>query len=72
MPWKSEQQRKWGNSPAGVKALGKSTVSEFNKASKGMDMPENKGGNMPMKTKEMMKNHPTIPGMKIHHIHRGK
>ena len=39
MPWKSEQQRKWGNSPAGKKALGEKGVQEFNDASKGMDLP---------------------------------
>lgn len=32
MPWKSEAQRKWGNSPAGIKALGgKKKVEHWNK-----------------------------------------
>lgn len=35
MPWKSDKQRRWGNSPAGVKALGKKGVAEWNSASKG-------------------------------------
>lgn len=39
MPWKSDQQRKWGNSPAGVAAMGKDKVAEFNAASKGKDLP---------------------------------
>lgn len=40
MAWKSEQQRKWGNSPAGRKALGKKGVDEFNAASKGKKLPK--------------------------------
>lgn len=35
MPWKSKKQMRWGNSPAGKKALGSKAVKEFNKASKG-------------------------------------
>ena len=42
MPWKSDQQRKWGNSPTGRKALGKSTVEEYNKKSKGKKLPKKK------------------------------
>lgn len=40
MPWKSRQQEKWGNSPTGIKALGKSGVDEWNKASKGKKLPK--------------------------------
>lgn len=40
MPWKSRQQEKWGNSPAGQKALGKAGVSEWNAASKGLKLPK--------------------------------
>lgn len=41
MPWKSEAQRRWGNSPAGMKALGgKKAVEEWNKATKGKKLPE--------------------------------
>lgn len=40
MPWKSRQQEKWGNSPAGKKALGKSGVDEWNAASKGKKLPK--------------------------------
>jgi hypothetical protein len=33
MPWKSKKQQAWGNSPAGVKALGgKAKVDEWNQA----------------------------------------
>lgn len=39
MPWKSDQQRKWGNSPAGHAALGDKGVSEWNSASKGARLP---------------------------------
>jgi hypothetical protein len=40
MPWKSRQQEKWGNSPEGIKALGKSGVSEWNAVSKGKKLPK--------------------------------
>ena len=40
MPYKSDAQRKWANSPAGKKELGTKTVKEFNEASKGMKLPE--------------------------------
>lgn len=40
MPWASDQQRKWGNSPAGHKALGDKAVDEFNNATKGKDLPK--------------------------------
>jgi hypothetical protein len=39
MPWVSEAQRKWGNSPAGHKALGSKGVAEWNNASKGKALP---------------------------------
>ena len=41
MPWKSESQRKWGNSPAGIRALGgKQNVAEWNAATKGKKLPQ--------------------------------
>lgn len=41
MPWKSDAQRKWGNSPAGKKALGgQSKVDEWNAASEGRKLPK--------------------------------
>ena len=41
MPWKSEAQRKWGNSPVGIKALGgKRNVAEWNKATEGKKLPQ--------------------------------
>jgi len=40
MPWVSAAQRRWGNSPAGHKALGDAGVSEWNAASKGQAMKE--------------------------------
>lgn len=40
MPWKSDAQRRWGNSPSGQEALGKAGVNEFNQASKGKVLPE--------------------------------
>jgi hypothetical protein len=39
MPWKSDAQRRWGNSPAGHKALGDAGVKEWNAASKGEKVP---------------------------------
>lgn len=43
MPWVSAAQRRWGNSPAGHKALGDAGVNEWNAASKGQDPPERVG-----------------------------
>jgi len=40
MPYKSDSQRRWANSPSGIKAMGKKKVNEFNKASKGTELPE--------------------------------
>jgi hypothetical protein len=40
-PWKSEAQRRWGHSSAGIKALGgKKKVKEWDKESKGKSRPE--------------------------------
>ena len=39
MPWVSKAQERWGNSPAGHKALGDAGVDEWNQASKGMSLP---------------------------------
>lgn len=40
MPWSSDKQRRWGNSPAGIVAMGQAKVNEFNAASKGANLPE--------------------------------
>ena len=41
MPWKSEQQRKWGYSHAGTKALGgKKAVAEWEKATGDRKLPK--------------------------------
>jgi hypothetical protein len=40
MPWKSQKQAAWGNSPSGVKALGASGVKEWNAATKGKKLPK--------------------------------
>lgn len=40
MPWKSDAQRRWGNSPAGHKALGDAGVHEWNESTKGKSIPE--------------------------------
>lgn len=41
MPWKSESQRKWGNSPAGIRALGgKKNVEEWNRATGNKKLPQ--------------------------------
>lgn len=42
MPFKSDAQRRWANSPAGKKALGAKKLKEFNDASAGMELPERK------------------------------
>jgi len=41
MPWRSEQQRKWGHSEAGKEALGgEAAVHEWDEATKGKKLPE--------------------------------
>lgn len=41
MPFRSEAQRRWGNSPAGIRALGgKEKVREWNEATKGKKLPK--------------------------------
>ena len=40
MPWVSQAQRRWGNSPSGHRALGNAGVAEWNSASKGQQPPE--------------------------------
>lgn len=42
MPWKSEKQRRWGNSAEGKKELGESKVHEYNEASRGEKLPESR------------------------------
>lgn len=51
MPWQSKAQERWGNSPAGHAALGKSGVDEWNAASKGKNLPERKGAKPTFKQK---------------------
>jgi hypothetical protein len=40
MPWKTDKQRRWGNSPSGVEAMGQTKVDEFNRDSKRKELPE--------------------------------
>lgn len=42
MPYSSDAQRRWAHTKSGMKSLGKKTVKEFDRASKGMDLPERK------------------------------
>lgn len=42
MPYKSQQQRKWAHTKAGMKALGKKKVAEYDKLSKGKKLPRKK------------------------------
>lgn len=43
MPWKSDAQRRWGHTEAGLKALGGADkVAEWDSSSKGMKLPEKK------------------------------
>ena len=37
--WRSKKQQRWGNSPAGIKAMGQAKVNEFNQASEGVKLP---------------------------------
>jgi hypothetical protein len=74
MPWKSDAQRRGGNSMAGMKAMGSKDVEEYNDASKGMKIPEHVPvmSNHPMMKKVTVKKHPVHKDIEIHHIHRGK
>lgn len=40
MPYKSLAQEKWAHTPAGVKALGKKKIAEYDKATKGKKLPK--------------------------------
>ena len=40
MPWLSQAHRRWGHSPAGVKALGKAKIAEYDAATEGKRLPE--------------------------------
>lgn len=44
MPYKSDRQRKFFNSPTGKSKLGQEKVNEFNQASKGMKLPDHAVG----------------------------
>lgn len=43
MPFVSKAQMRWGNSPSGKKALGSAGVKEWDRASKGLKLPEKVG-----------------------------
>jgi hypothetical protein len=40
MPYQSKAQQRWAHTLSGKKALGEEGVKEFDKASKGKDLPE--------------------------------
>lgn len=42
MPYVSDRQRRWAHTKAGIKALGKKKVAEYDKATKGKELPERK------------------------------
>lgn len=42
MPFKSQKQERWAHTKTGTAKLGKKAVNEFDKASKGLDLPESK------------------------------
>lgn len=46
MPYKSDAQRRWAHTESGKKALGgEAKVREWDRESKGRDLPERKGEN---------------------------
>ena len=55
MPFRSEAQRKYMNAAAARGDIKQSTVDEFNKASKGMHLPEHVKGSKFNRTKNKMK-----------------
>jgi hypothetical protein len=56
MPFLSKAQQRWGNSPAGIKALGgKKKVAEWNDVTKGRKLPARINKNMkPYKPGDMI------------------
>ena len=52
MPYKSEAQRKFMNAAANRGEIKQSTVDEYNKASKGMKLPQKASDGGEVKTKE--------------------
>lgn len=74
MPWKSKRQAAWGHTEAGKKALGgEEAVKEWDKASKGKDLPEKiekaemkkVGGMMQLGLGEKPSTKPVGPSVKI-------
>jgi hypothetical protein len=55
MPFKSEKQRRFMNAAAARGEIKQSTVDEFNKASKGMHLPESKHSDKMHRIKKLMK-----------------
>ena len=47
MPWASQKQEAFGNSPTGKAKMGKAVVEEFNQATKNRKLPVRKGPKMP-------------------------
>ncbi len=52
MPYKSQAQRRWAHTEAGMKSLGSKRVAEFDKASKGLKLPGRLGVRRPVKTND--------------------
>jgi len=40
--WASRKQEDWGNTPEGIKTLGKKEVAKINKATRGKKLPKHK------------------------------
>lgn len=40
MPYKSEAQRRWAHTPEGMRELGAKKVAEYDKKSRGKNLPE--------------------------------
>lgn len=40
MPWKSDKQRRWGHTKDAIKTLGIEKVKEYDRMTKGKDLPE--------------------------------
>jgi hypothetical protein len=65
MPWSSDQQRKWGHTTAGKKALGgEAAVHEWDEATKGKKLPEKvakSSGSFGLSEKNVGISKPSIP-----------
>ena len=52
LPYDSDRQRRWAHTKRGKKALGAAKVAEYDRASKGMSLPERKSPRKPKRARK--------------------